>query len=66
MRLAFKSHLVLAKVNIMEQSDLLYSGLMLTALILSVWTGALLAAACVFFVPSLLGTGTGNSLTRKS
>jgi hypothetical protein len=38
--------------NIMEQADLLYSGLIVTALALSLWTGALLAAACIFFAPS--------------
>ena len=36
----------------MERADLLYSGLIVTALIRSVWTGALVAA-CVFFAPAL-------------
>jgi hypothetical protein len=37
----------------MERADLLYSGLIVTAIILSVWTGALVAAACIFFAPAL-------------
>lgn len=37
----------------MEQADLLYSGLIFTALMLSVWTGVLLTAACVFFAPTI-------------
>jgi hypothetical protein len=36
----------------MEQADLLYSGLMITALMLSVWAGALVAATCIFFAPT--------------
>ncbi len=37
----------------MERADLLYSGLIATALLLSIWTGALVTAACVFFAPAL-------------
>jgi hypothetical protein len=33
------------------EADLLYSGLIATAIMLSVWTGALVAAACIFFAP---------------
>jgi len=38
----------------MERADLLYSGLMLTALILSLWTAALVTAACFLFGRVLL------------
>jgi hypothetical protein len=38
----------------MERVDLLYSGLILAALMLSLWTAGLLTAACVFFAPSVL------------
>ncbi len=37
----------------MEQADLLYSGLMVTALMLSVWAGALATVTCIFFAPDL-------------
>ena len=37
----------------MEQTDLLYSGVIATALLLSVWTGALLTATCIFFAPAI-------------
>ncbi|MGA9472786.1 MAG: hypothetical protein WBV36_10000 [Terriglobales bacterium] len=35
------------------ESDLLYSGLIATAIMLSVWTGALVTAAFIFFAPKL-------------
>jgi len=38
----------------MHEADLLYSGLIATALILSIWTAALLTAACIFFAPTFL------------
>ncbi len=38
----------------MERADLLYSGLIFTALLLSLWTAGLVTAACVFFAPSVL------------
>ena len=38
----------------MEHADLLYSGLMLTALMLSLWTAVLVTAACFFFGRALL------------
>lgn len=50
----------------MEQADLLYSGLLVAALILSLWTGALVTAACVFFAPYFFGAGAGRASTRKS
>jgi hypothetical protein len=50
----------------MENGDLLYSGLMVTAVILSVWTGALLAAACVFVGQSFLSSHTNRISARKS
>ncbi len=37
----------------MNSIDLLYSGLMFAALMLSLWTVALLTAACCFFTPAL-------------
>jgi hypothetical protein len=40
----------------MQEADLLYSGLIATALMLSLWTGALVTAACVFFAPKLFET----------
>jgi len=36
----------------MEAADLLYFGLLATALMLSLWTGALVTAAFVFFAPT--------------
>ena len=39
----------------MERADLLYSGLMLTALILSLWTCLLLGAVCCWFASALFG-----------
>jgi hypothetical protein len=50
----------------MEQGDLLYSGLIVTALMLSVWTGALLAAACVFFAPAVFTPHPNKAPMRKS
>ena len=38
------------------ESDLLYSGLIATAVMLSVWTGALVTAACIFFAPAFFDT----------
>jgi hypothetical protein len=49
----------------MEQADLLYSGLMVTALMLSIWAGALVAATCIFFAPTLSSTSSGKSQARK-
>ena len=37
----------------MQQADLLYSGLMVTALMLSVWAAALVTATCIFFAPKV-------------
>jgi hypothetical protein len=37
----------------MEHVDLLYSGLIVTALMLSLWAALLVTAACIFFAPSL-------------
>ncbi|MFZ0480174.1 MAG: hypothetical protein WAL71_13605 [Terriglobales bacterium] len=39
----------------MERADLLYSGLMFTAIILSIWTAALLTAACCYFATAVFG-----------
>jgi len=36
----------------MAEADLLYSGMIATALMLSVWVGALAAATYIFFAPS--------------
>jgi hypothetical protein len=36
----------------MEHVDLLYSGLIVTALMLSLWAAVLVTAACIFFAPS--------------
>jgi hypothetical protein len=49
----------------MQEADLLYSGLIVTALMLSIWTGALLAAACVFFAPKFLAPRAHQSPLRK-
>jgi hypothetical protein len=49
----------------MEQ-DLLYSGLMLTAAVLSVWTGLLLTAACVFFASAVRRPGSASSASRPA
>jgi hypothetical protein len=38
----------------MEHIDLLYSGLIATALILSIWTALLVTAACIVFAPSVV------------
>jgi len=38
----------------MEYADLLFSGLILAAVMLSLWTAGLLTAACVFFAPAFL------------
>jgi len=40
----------------MEHVDLLYSGLILTALMLSIWAALLVTAACVFFAPNVFGS----------
>jgi hypothetical protein len=37
----------------MTHADLLFSWLILTAIMLSLWTGALITAACFFFAPVL-------------
>jgi hypothetical protein len=50
----------------MEAPDLLYSGLMVTAFMLSVWTGALLAAACVFFAPAFFASRAPKASNSKS
>ncbi|MGA9530040.1 MAG: hypothetical protein WBS24_18140 [Terriglobales bacterium] len=39
----------------MERADLLYSGLMFTAIVLSLWTAGLVTAACCYFASSVLG-----------
>jgi len=49
----------------MEQADLLYSGLVVTAVILSLWTGALLAAACVFFAPTFFSLRSEKASMHK-
>ena len=38
----------------MESADLLYSGLMFTAIVLSLWTVGLLTAACCYFASAML------------
>jgi hypothetical protein len=47
----------------MEHVDLLYSGLMAAALILSIWTALLVTLACYFFGPSIL---TPRGITSAS
>jgi len=50
----------------MRHVDLLYSGLILTALMLSLWTGALVAAACCFFfTPALRSRLAGRWLLLR-
>ena len=49
----------------MQEADLLYSGLIATALMLSLWTGALLAAACIFFAHSSSASGPDKPATHK-
>jgi hypothetical protein len=49
----------------MEQADLLFSGIIVTALILSVWAGALLTATCIFFAPSRFSASSTKSPARK-
>ena len=44
----------------MEYADLLYSGLILAAVMLSLWTAGLLAAACVCFAPAFLDPRVTN------
>jgi hypothetical protein len=46
------------------ESDLLYSGLILTAAVLSLWTGALLAAACVFFASAVRSPMSASSSSQ--
>ena len=48
------------------ESDLLYSGLIATAVMLSVWTVALVAAACVFFAPAFFEPGNHRPTSGKS
>lgn len=49
----------------MERADLLYSGLILAALMLSLWTAGLLTAACVFFAPAVLAPrGEGARIAK--
>jgi hypothetical protein len=50
----------------MHEADLLYSGLIVTAVILSIWTGALVTAACVFFAPNLFHAHISRTATSKS
>lgn len=50
----------------MQEADLLYSGLIVTAVMLSIWTGALVTAACVFFAPKLFDAHTRRTATPKS
>jgi hypothetical protein len=49
----------------MEQADLLYSGLMVTALMLSVWAAALVTATCIFFAPTWFAPRAGQPPIRK-
>jgi hypothetical protein len=49
----------------MQEADLLYSGLIATALMLSIWTGALLATAFIFFAPAFFQSRGGHSPIRK-
>jgi hypothetical protein len=49
----------------MQEADLLYSGLIATALMLSIWTGALLTAACIFFAPSIFASRAHHSAIHK-
>jgi hypothetical protein len=46
--------------------DVLYSGLMLTAFMLSLWTAVLVTAACVFFAPAALGRVPGTTSNPSS
>jgi len=50
----------------MERIDILYSGLLVTAVILSVWAGVLLTATCVFFAPAIFGPASGSSEAQPS
>lgn len=45
----------------MEHVDLLYSGLIVTALMLSLWAAVLVTATCIFFVPSLFAPVQASS-----
>lgn len=45
----------------MESADLLYSGLLLAALMLSLWTAALLTAACFFFAPFVTASASKSA-----
>jgi hypothetical protein len=45
----------------MQEADLLYSGLIVAAVILSIWTGALITAACFFFAPKLFDAHTKSN-----
>ncbi len=47
----------------MTHADLLFSWLMLTAVMLSLWTGALITAACYLFVPAI-HSGIPETSTR--
>jgi len=51
----------------MERADLLYSGLIFAALLLSLWTAALLTVAFVFFAPRVFGAASVSaSMLPKS
>ena len=50
----------------MQEADLLYSGLIATAVMLSLWTGALVTAACIFFAPALFDGNPSRSASHKS
>lgn len=39
----------------MEHADLLYSGLIVTALMLSLWAAVLLTVTCMVFAPAFFG-----------
>jgi hypothetical protein len=49
----------------MHQADLLYSGLMVTAVMLSVWVAALAAATCIFFAPTIFTPRPSRSASPK-
>ena len=50
----------------MGESDLLYSGVIATAIVLSIWVAALVAATCIFFIPTLFTPHESRTPLRKS
>jgi len=50
----------------MHPVDLLYSGLMVAAIMLSLWTGALLTATVLFFAPSVFVPAHQKSAPRAA